>query len=140
MYTLTLKKGEEKRILAGHPWVYANEVAKIDGYDEQGSIAKVQGHDGRLIGYGFINHKSKIIVRLLTRDETPIDKALFFNRIKQANDNRLSLGYSNNYRVVFGESDLLPGLIIDKYADYLSVQLLSLGMDVRKSMIIDILV
>lgn len=140
MYTLTLKKGEEKRILAGHPWVYANEVSKIDGYDEQGSIAKVQGYDGRLIGFGYINHKSKIIVRLLTRDETPVDKTLFFNRIKQANNYRQSLGYSNNYRVVFGESDLLPGLIIDKYADYLSVQFLSLGMDVRKAMIVEILV
>jgi 23S rRNA (cytosine1962-C5)-methyltransferase len=140
MYTLTLKKGEEKRILAGHPWVYANEVSKIDGYDEQGSIAKVQGYDGRLIGFGYINHKSKIIVRLLTRDETQVDKTLFFNRIKQANNYRQSLGYSNNYRVVFGESDLLPGLIIDKYADYLSVQFLSLGMDVRKAMIIEILV
>ena len=140
MYILTLKKGEEKRILAGHPWVYANEILKTDGYDEQGSIAKVQGHDGRFIGYGYINHKSKIIVRLLTRDETPIDKTLFFSRIKQANDYRLNLGYSNNYRVVFGESDLLPGLIIDKYADYLSVQFLSLGMDVRKAMIVEILV
>ena len=140
MYTLTLKKGEEKRILAGHPWVYANEVSKIDGYDEQGSIAKVQGYDGRLIGFGYINHKSKIIVRLLTRDETPVDKTLFFNRIKQANNYRQSLGYSNNYRVVFGESDLLPGLIIDKYADYLSVQFLSLGMDVIKAMIVEILV
>lgn len=139
MYTLTLKKGEEKRILQGHPWVYANEVAKIDGQDEQGSVAKVQGQDGRFIGYGFINHKSKIIVRILTRDETPIDRAFFFERIKVANDARLGLGYGNNYRVVFGESDLLPGLIIDKYADYLSVQFLSLGMDIRKKMIIEIL-
>lgn len=60
MYTLTLKKGEEKRILQGHPWVYANEVAKIDGQGEQGSIAKVQGQDGRFIGYGFINLNPKL--------------------------------------------------------------------------------
>lgn len=78
MYTLTLKKGEEKRILQGHPWVYANEVAKIDGQGEQGSIAKVQGQDGRFIGYGFINHQSKIIVRILSRDETSIDRTFFF--------------------------------------------------------------
>lgn len=140
MYILTLKKGEEKRILAGHPWVYANEVAKIEGHDKQGSIAKVVGYDGRFIGYGYINHQSKIIVRLLTRDETPIDYNFFYNRIKQANDYRINLGYSNNYRVVFGESDLLPGLIIDKYGDYLSVQFLALGMEVRKEMIVDILV
>jgi len=114
MYVLTLKKGEERRILAGHPWVYANEIQQIEGHDEQGSIARVQGWDGRFIGYGYINHKSKIIVRLLTRDETPIDCAFFFNRIKAANEYRKDLGYDNNYRVVFGESDLLPGLIVDR--------------------------
>lgn len=140
MYILTLKKGEEKRILTGHPWVFANEVSRIDGHDIQGSIAKVQGYDGRFIGYGYINHTSKIIVRLLTRDEAPIDRIFFYKRIKQANDYRVSLGYNNNYRVIFGESDLLPGLIVDKYGDYLSVQFLSLGMEVRKEMIVDILV
>lgn len=140
MYVLTLKKGEERRILAGHPWVYANEIQQIEGHDEQGSIARVQGWDGRFIGYGYINHKSKIIVRLLTRDETPIDRAFFFNRIKAANEYRKDLGYDNNYRVVFGESDLLPGLIVDKYGDYLSCQFLSLGMEVRKQMIVEILI
>ncbi|MFA6860536.1 MAG: class I SAM-dependent rRNA methyltransferase [Clostridia bacterium] len=140
MYILTLKKGEEKRINGGDPWVFANEVEKIEGKDIQGSIAKVVSHDGNLVGYGYINHKSKILVRLLTKDETPIDRNFFFNRIKKANDFRVSLGYSNNYRVVFGESDLLPALVVDKYGDYLSVQFLALGMEVRKQMIVDILV
>lgn len=140
MYILTLKKGEEKRIVDGHPWVYANEVQKIEGHDVQGSIAKVVANDGRFIGYGFINHLSKIIVRILTRDETPIDYDFFYDRIKKSNDYRLSLGYNDNYRVVFGESDLLPALIVDKYGEYLSVQFLALGMEVRKQMIIDILV
>ena len=140
MYILTLKKGEEKRIIAGHPWVYANEVLKIEGKDVQGSIAKVLAYDGRFIGYGYINHLSKIIVRILSRDETPIDYNFFYNKIKESNDRRVALGYDNNYRVVFGENDLLPGLIVDKYGDYLSVQFLSLGMDVRKEMIVDILV
>lgn len=140
MYILTLKKGEEKRIIAGHPWVYANEVLKIEGKDAQGSIAKVLAFDGRFIGYGYINHLSKIIVRILSRDETPIDYDFFYNRIKESNFRRVNLGYDNNYRVVFGENDLLPGLIVDKYGDYLSVQFLSLGMDVRKDMIVKILV
>ena len=139
MYTLTLKKGEEKRILH-HPWVYANEVAKIDGKDKQGSIARVESFDGRFVGYGFINHRSKIIVRILSRDETPIDRAFFYDRIKRAKEYREELGYGDNYRVVFGESDLLPALIVDKYGDHLSVQFLALGMDVRKDMIVDILV
>lgn len=140
MYIVILKKGEEKRIMEGHPWIYANEVQKIEGHDVQGSIAKVVSYDQRFIGYGYINHASKIIVRILTRDETPIDRDFFFKRIKTSNDYRLSLGYDNNYRVVFGESDLLPALIVDKYGDYLSVQFLALGMEVRKQMIIDVLI
>lgn len=139
MYVLTLKKGEEKRILAGHPWVYANEVQKIEGKDSQGSIAKVLANNGKFIGYGYINHLSKIIVRILTRDDTIIDRDFFYKRIYDSNKRRLELGYSNNYRAVFGENDLLPGLIVDKYGDYLSVQFLSLGMDIRKDMIVDIL-
>ena len=139
MYVLTLKKGEEKRILAGHPWVYANEVQKIEGKDSQGSIAKVLANNGKFIGYGYINHLSKIIVRILTRDDAIIDRDFFYKRINDSNKRRLELGYSNNYRAVFGENDLLPGLIVDKYGDYLSVQFLSLGMDIRKDMIVDIL-
>ncbi len=140
MYILTLKKNEERRLLSGHPWVYANEVAKIEGKSEQGGIAKVCAHDGRFIGYGYINHHSKIIVRLLTRRDEVIDREFFFNRIASANNLRISLGFEDNYRVVFGENDLLPGLIVDKYGEYLSVQFLTLGMDVRKSLIVDILV
>lgn len=140
MYKLTLKKNEEKRLLAGHPWVYANEVAKIEGKDVNGSIAEVYSSDNRYIGKGFINHASKILVRLLTRSDCEIDYDFFYNRIKRSNDNRISLGYDNNYRVVFGENDLLPGLIVDKYGDYLSCQFLCLGMEKRKDMIIDILV
>lgn len=140
MYIVMLKKGEEKRIIEGHPWVYANEVQKIEGHDIQGSIAKVVSYDQRFIGYGYINHASKILVRILTRDETPIDYDFFYQRIKASNDYRLSLGYSNNYRVVFGESDLLPALIVDKYGDYLVVQFLALGMEVRKAMIVQILI
>jgi len=139
MYTVYLKKGEEKRILQGYPWIFANEVAKIDGKDIQGSAAKVCGFDGRFIGQGFINHHSKIIVRMLSLDETPIEREFFYNRIKAANEYRISLGYENNYRAVFAESDLLPGLIADKYGDVLSVQFLSLGMEIRKDMITGIL-
>lgn len=139
MYTLTLKQGKEKRLFS-HPWVYANEVAKIDGKDVQGSIAKVVASDGRLVGYGFINHLSKIIVRILSRDETPIDRSFFFNKIKKAKEYRENLGYSDNYRVVFGESDGLPALIVDKYGDTLVTQFLALGTDIRKDMFVDILV
>lgn len=138
MYVLTLKKGEEKRAFR-HPWIYANEVKEITGKDEQGSVAKVLSADGRLIGYGFINHASKIIVRILSRKEETFDRAFFKARIERARDARLTLGYEDNYRAVFAENDDLPGLIVDKYADHLSVQFLSLGMEKRKEMITDIL-
>lgn len=140
MYRVVLKKGKERKILNGYPWVFANEVLKIDGKDVQGSVARVEDVNGKFVGLGYINHKSKILVRILTRKNEEIDRQFFFDRIKQANDYRLSLGYENNYRVVFGESDLLPALIVDKYGDYLSVQFLALGMEVIKDMIVDILV
>ena len=138
MYTLILKKGEEKHA-DKHPWIFANGVQKIEGKDVQGSVAKVVTQTGRLVGYGFINHASKIIVRLLTRDDTPIGRDLFLARILKAKKERESLGYSDNYRAVFSESDHLPGLIVDKYRDHLSVQILTLGMDLRREMIVDVL-
>lgn len=140
MYIVKLKKNEEKRIINGHPWIYANEVSSITGKDVQGSVCKVVSFDERYIGYGYINHASKIIVRMLTLKDEEINEEFFYNRIKNSNNYRISLGYNNNYRAVFGESDLLPGLIVDKYGDYLSVQFLTLGMEVRKDMIIKILV
>lgn len=140
MYTVVLKKNEEKKILNGFPWVYANEVSRIDGKDKQGSVARVVSFDGKFVGIGFINHLSKILVRILSLKEIEIDENFFFDRIKAADLYRKELGYDNNYRVVFGESDMLPGLIVDKYGDYLSVQFLSLGMDVRKDLIVNVLI
>lgn len=139
MYLVTLKKGEERRVET-HPWVYANEVAKVEGKDKQGSIARVESADGRLVGYGYINHLSKIIVRILSRRDAVFDRAFYEERIRRANDFRIRMGYTCSYRVVFGESDELPGLIVDKYGEYLSVQFLCLGVDVIKSLIVDILV
>lgn len=140
MYTVTLKRNEEKKVLNGYPWIFANEVQKIEGKDKQGSVAEVKAFDGRYVGKGFINHHSKIIVRMLTTKREEINKDFFEERIKIADEGRRELGYNDNYRVVFGESDNLPGLIVDKYGDKLSVQFLSLGMEVVKNDVIDILV
>ena len=140
MYTVTLKRNEEKKVLNGYPWIFANEVQKIEGKDKQGSVAEVKALDGRYVGKGFINHHSKIIVRMLTTKSEEINKDFFEERIKIADEGRRELGYNDNYRVVFGESDNLPGLIVDKYGDKLSVQFLSLGMEVIKNDIVDILV
>ena len=139
MYTVVLKKTEEKKILNGFPWIYANEVSKITGKDKQGSVARVESFDGKFVCLGFINHLSKIIVRVATLKEETIDRDFFMRRISVANDYRKNLGYDDNYRVVFSESDTLSGLIVDKYGEYLSVQFLSLAMDLRKDLIVSVL-
>ncbi len=139
-YEIYLKKGEEKRIVAGHSWVYANEVAKIEGKDKNGSLASVYAHDGRFIGKGYINHASKILVRIFIRNDGEDGEEYYLNAIKKANDYREKLGYSNCYRMVFAEADNLPALIIDRYGDYLVMQCLSLGIDRRKKLICDCLV
>ena len=134
-YTVILKRNEEKRIAAGHPWVYANEVARIEGKDANGSVAVVRDASGRFLGKGFINHLSKILVRILTRREEEIDREFFLNRIREAAEYRKKLGFSDSCRLVFAEADGLPALIVDKYHDILCAQFLSLGMDQRKDMI-----
>ena len=138
-YRVYLKKNEEKRILAGHPWVYANEAARIEGKDVNGSVAEVFSHDGRYVGKGLINHLSKILVRILTRGREEIDRDFFLNRIRAADKYRKNLGYSDCYRAVFAEADGLPAFIVDRYHDLLSVQFLSLGMDRRKKLLCDCL-
>ena len=141
MYSVYLKKGEEKRILNGHSWVYANEVAKIEGKDKNGSLASIFTHDGKFIGKGYINHLSKILVRIFIRDENQVDdKAFYLERLKNADDFRKNLGYDNCYRMVFAEADDIPALIVDKYDEYLSVQFLSLGIDKMKKLIVECLV
>ena len=138
-YNIYLKKNEEKRILAGHSWVYANEVAKIEGKEKNGSLACVYSNDGKFIGKGYINHASKILVRIFIRGSETDDKTFYLKKIKEANDFRMKLGYENCYRIVFAEADGLPALIVDKYGDYLVIQCLSLGIDMRKAMICECL-
>lgn len=134
-YNIFLKKSEEKRLLSGHSWVYANEVERIDGKDKNGSLASVYSHDGRFIGKGYINHLSKILVRIFIRDDSLDTEDFYLKRISECNEARRKLGYTNCYRVVFAESDDLPALIVDRYGDYLSIQLLSLGMDLRRDLV-----
>lgn len=139
-YEIYLKKNEEKRIIAGHSWVYANEVARIENKDKNGSLATVYSNDGRYIGKGYINHTSKILVRIFIRGNESDDENFYLERIKAANDYRKKLGYDNCYRMVFAEADSLPALIIDKYGEILVMQCLSLGIDRRKKLICDCLV
>lgn len=139
-YTVYLKKNEEKRLMAGHSWVYANEVAKIEGKDKNGALATVCSFDGRYIGKGYINHASKILVRIFIRDDSVDDEEFYLSRLAQAAAYRKALGYDNCCRMVFAEADNLPAFIVDKYADYLVIQCLSLGIYQRKKMLCDCLV
>ena len=138
-YEIYLKKNEEKRIVAGHSWVYANEVARIENKDKNGSLATVFAADGRYIGKGYINHASKILVRIFIRNDENDTKELYLKRIKAADEYRKKLGYDNCYRMVFAEADDLPALIVDRYGEVLVIQCLSRGIDMRKSMIVDCL-
>ena len=139
MYTVYLKKNEEKNLFGGYGFVYANEVYKIEGKDKNGSLAKVVSFDGRFIGKGYINHLSKILVRIFIYNDDCDEREVFRSRILAADGLRKTLVGGDNYRAVFGEADLLPGLVVDRYGDVLSVQFLTLGTDMRKQMIVDVL-
>lgn len=140
-YILYLKKGEERRLLAGHAWVYANEVARIEGKDKNGALAEVRASDGRFIGRGYINHLSKILVRIFLRSEAEEEAAALERRIRAAVSLRKTLYGEDNdcCRLIFAEADDLPALIVDRYGDVLVCELLSLGMDKRRELIADIL-
>ena len=140
MQKVILKKDEEQRIQNGHPWIFSNEVFSIEGKIQSGKLCDVYTYTGTFLGRGFLNTASKIMVRMLSFEKIEITEEFFVERINLANDFRKQMGLSNNYRVVFSEADGLPGLIVDKYGEYLSVQFLSLGMDMHKQMIVHALV
>lgn len=128
-------------MLNGHPWIYNNEVDSVSDAYTDGSIVEVQTHDRKFLGKGYINSKSQILVRLLTRKrQEEVDGAFFYDRISRAWQYRQQLGYVENCRLVFGEADELPQLIIDKFNDYLVIQTLALGIDLFKPAIVDALI
>lgn len=121
----------------GHPWIYNNEIDRIAGTVSPGDIVEVYYFDGQLAGRGYINPGSQIMIRLLTRKRDPIDAAFFHQKISEAWAYRQQLGYTENCRLVFGEADGLPALIIDKFNDYFVLQTLSLGIEQWKTAIVD---
>ena len=136
-----LRRGEEQELRAGKLWVYDNEIDWVDDLCRDGHVVEVLDSRMGFVAYGFFNGRSKITVRILTRDKNEnIDADFFRCRLQAAWDHRRSLGFSNACRVVFGESDGLPGLTVDKFGDYLSVQILSLGMERIKQTLVEALV
>lgn len=135
---LKIKRYSEKRISTGHLWIFSNELESIPKL-EPGTIVEVIDSRNNSFGFGFYNPNSLISVRLL-QTQKAIDHSFFLDRIKKALEFRRTLfSDSQMYRLVFGESDYLPGLVIDKYGDYLSMQVLSAGMERNKELIIQAL-
>jgi len=140
MPVVHLRRGEGQRLLAGHPWVYQTEVEEIRGDIVPGAIVDVVDHRGKFLGRGYLNPASQILVRLLTTKEEPIDRTFFRRRLEDAWEyRRRFLPDVQAYRLVFGEADFLPGLIVDRFGDYLVLQTLALGIDRWKDEIVDLL-
>src|SRR5665213_2376716 len=135
--TVILKPGEADRIVAGHPWVYAGEILRVTAPIADGELVQVKDHRTRLLGVGFFNSKSKIHVRVIAPERVDVNENFFEERIRAALAVRQKhLPDATSFRVVNAESDFLSGLIVDKYEDVLVVQISSLGMDKRKTMIV----
>ena len=134
---VTLKKGKGITIKKGGMWIYDNEIASVAGSFKNGDIVIVHDFDGYPLGKGFINQISKIRIRMLTRDiGQDIDNTFFIKRLENAWEYRKKTVDTDSCRIVFGEADYLPGIVIDKFADILVVQSLALGMDRYKDLIV----
>lgn len=137
---VTLKKGEGRTLKSGGMWVFDNEIASIMGSFADGDIVIIHDFDGYPLGKGFINRQSKIRIRLMTRHvEQEIDRDFLRDRVKAAWEYRKKTVDTSSCRVIFGEADFLPGLVIDKFSDVLVVESLALGIDRMKEQIIDLL-
>lgn len=123
--------------MGGHPWIFGNELGDNDGTATAGDIVEVYSYNGSFVGKGYYNPASQITIRLLSRVKAEvIDDAFFLNRIKEAWAYRQQIGYVENCRLIFGEADQLPALIIDKFNDYFVLQTLALGIEKWKPAIV----
>ena len=143
MVEIKLKKGKEKAVLQRHPWVFSGALEKVKGTPKNGEVVKVISANNDFLAYGYFNDQSRVAVRLLEWDENNvINEAWYAEKINAAIASRaplLSNKETNAYRLIFSEADFMPGLIVDKYADFLSVQILSTGIESAKAIIIDVL-
>lgn len=137
MKRLILRQGHDRRIRQGHPWIFSNEIGSVEGAPQAGDAVAIYSHTAAAYGTAYYNPHSLITARLLSREQISIDKCDFFKtRIKAAADYRRALyPDAQAIRLVHGEGDGLPGLVVDRYGDILSVQFLTLGIDCRKELI-----
>ena len=144
LYTITatvrIKKGQGRTLKAGGAWIYDNEIDAITGEFQNGELVSVEDFDGFFLGQGFINTNSKLTVRMLSRKKgTVIDDAFIEMRVRNAWEYRKATVDTSSCRVIFGEADFLPGIVIDKFSDVLVVESLALGIDRLKPVIVDML-
>ena len=141
MHSIYLRKGKEKAVRQLHPWIFSGAIEKITGKPDNGDLVRVLDSKGDFLAAGFYNAQSRVAVRVLAWDaEQVIDETWWRSRIQQAVSARkhvLTSNETNTCRLIFSEADYLPGLIVDKYADFLSVQILTSGMDKAKSIWLD---
>ena len=136
-----LKKGEGRTLKAGGAWIFDNEIDKVEGTPEDGSLVEVRDFDGYGMGTGFYNSRSKIRVRMMSRKAgQPIDRDFLRMRVQNAWDYRKKTVDTSSCRIIFGEADFLPGLVVEKFSDVLVVQSLALGIDRMKEEILSLLV
>jgi len=143
MIEVVLKKGKEKAAVLRHPWIFSGAVDKVKGKPANGEIVAVRSADKEFLAYAYYHNQSRVALRLLEwNEEATIDKHWYAKKINQAISSRAHLlqEHTNTCRLVFSEADFLPGLIVDKYADFLSLQVLSAGIEAVQNDIIDILV
>jgi 23S rRNA (cytosine1962-C5)-methyltransferase len=138
---IILKKGRGKSLLRGHPWVFSGAVAKTEGEMVPGDLGEVYSGEGQFLGVGYLNPNSQILLRLLTRKKEPVDLSFFRERISRAAHARQTFvkGKTNAYRIVNGEGDFLPGLIVDRYGETLVLQSLTAGIERIKKTLIGLL-
>jgi 23S rRNA (cytosine1962-C5)-methyltransferase len=129
---LVLRKNQDRRVRSGHPWIFSNEIDRVEGAPEDGGVVEVADARGAFLGRGYYNRRSLIAARLLTRGRDEIDQELFERRLERAVAYRESVAPGvEALRLVHGEADQLPGLVVDRYRDWLAVQVLTLGMEAR---------
>lgn len=135
-----LAKNQERRIRSGHPWIFSNEIEAVEGEPESGGEVLVQDHRGGIVGTGLYNPHSLIAVRLFARRERAVDADLFRDRIRAALVMRERIyPVATTYRLVHSEGDFIPGLVVDRYGDYLGVQSLTAGIEARIEQVLDVL-
>lgn len=133
-----IKKGEARSLKAGGMWIYDNEIERIEGEFENGDMVRVLDFDGYVLGTGFINTRSKLTVRMMSRrKDTVIDNAFIEMRVRNAWEYRKATVDTSSCRIIFGEADFLPGIVVDKFSDVLVVESLALGIDRLKPVILD---